>query len=104
MVGILAPKSSSDKIGRALTMTIPQPTDSCHPASPARWRGILAPLAVLMARLDRWRERRRMAAELERLAAIGDYLLRDVGLDPGAVRRSQPAAPAQAVPRKRPIA
>jgi uncharacterized protein YjiS (DUF1127 family) len=85
-------------------MTISQPTDSCRPASPARWRAILAPLAALIAHIGRWRERRRMAAELERLAATGDYLLRDVGLDPEAVRRARPATPAQAVPRKRPIA
>ncbi|HEX6121153.1 MAG TPA: hypothetical protein VFZ03_17030 [Dongiaceae bacterium] len=42
-----------------------------------------------------------MAAELERLAAIGDYLLRDVGLDPEVVRRSRSA---QTVLRKRPTA
>ena len=85
-------------------MTISQPTGSCRPSSPARWPALFAPLAESIAHIRRWRERRRVAAELERLAAIGDYLLRDVGLDPGAVRRSQPAAPAQAVPRKRPIA
>jgi hypothetical protein len=33
-----------------------------------------------------------VAAELARLAAIGDYLLRDVGLDPSAARSDQPAA------------
>ncbi|HEU4826786.1 MAG TPA: hypothetical protein VFS85_09930 [Dongiaceae bacterium] len=85
-------------------MTISQPAGNCRPSSTAGWPALLAPLAGLIARIGRWRERRRVAAELERLAAIGDYLLRDVGLDPGAVRRSQPAAPAQAVPRKRPIA
>ena len=85
-------------------MTISQPTGNCRPSSPARWPTLLAPLAGLIARIGRWRERRRVAAELERLAAIGDYLLRDVGLDPEVARRSQPAAPAQASPRKPPIA
>jgi uncharacterized protein YjiS (DUF1127 family) len=85
-------------------MTISQPTGSCRSPSPARWPALLAPLAGLIGRIGRWRERRRVAAELERLAAIGDYLLRDVGLDPGAVRRNQPAPPAQAIPRKQPTA
>jgi uncharacterized protein YjiS (DUF1127 family) len=86
-------------------MTISQPTGNCRPSSPARGRpALLAPLAGLIARIGRWRERRRMAAELQRLAAIGDYLLRDVGLDPEVARGSRPTAPAQAVPRKRPSA
>jgi uncharacterized protein YjiS (DUF1127 family) len=85
-------------------MTISQATGNCRPSSSARRPALLAPLAGLIARIGRWRERRRVAAELERLAAIGDYLLRDVGLDPGAVRRNQPAVPAQAIPRKRPTA
>jgi uncharacterized protein YjiS (DUF1127 family) len=38
-----------------------------------------------------WRERRRAKADLARLADAGDYLLRDVGLDP-KLARENPAA------------
>jgi uncharacterized protein YjiS (DUF1127 family) len=38
-----------------------------------------------------WRERRRARADLARLAEAGDYLLRDVGLDP-KLARENPAA------------
>jgi uncharacterized protein YjiS (DUF1127 family) len=37
--------------------------------------------------LAHWRRRRRDDAELARLAQVGDYLLRDVGLDPDLARR-----------------
>ncbi|MGH6892676.1 MAG: hypothetical protein ACREEP_10490 [Dongiaceae bacterium] len=39
-----------------------------------------------------WREKRRAAAELARLAAAGDHLLRDIGLDPGLARNNPAAA------------
>jgi uncharacterized protein YjiS (DUF1127 family) len=98
---ILPPKCKSGKIDRALTMTISQPTSEQRPdragARP------LAFLTCLLARFVCWRERRRVAAELARLAAIGDYLLRDIGLDTSAARSGQPAALKQLLPRK-PIA
>jgi len=56
----------------------------------------------LLARFACWRERRRAAAELARLAAVGDYLLRDVGLDPSDARRDQRAALKQLLPPKPP--
>lgn len=40
----------------------------------------------------RWRERRRVAADLARLAEAGDYLLRDIGLDPNLTRQDPAAA------------
>jgi uncharacterized protein YjiS (DUF1127 family) len=43
-------------------------------------------LSWAAAILMRWHKRRRAAAELARLAQVGDYLLRDVGLDPADVR------------------
>jgi uncharacterized protein YjiS (DUF1127 family) len=35
-----------------------------------------------------WRERRRARTDLARLAEAGDYLLRDVGLDPKLAREN----------------
>ena len=51
------------------------------------------PVAIsrLTWRLARWRRRRRAQAELARLAQVGDYLLRDVGLDPDLAREDVPA-------------
>lgn len=45
--------------------------------------------------MSRWQERRRARAELGRLAQVGDYLLRDVGLDPEIVRKDPSAAAAR---------
>lgn len=45
-----------------------------------------APVRRIVRAIVRWQERRRAHAELARLAQVGDYLLRDVGLDPGQVR------------------
>jgi uncharacterized protein YjiS (DUF1127 family) len=59
-----------------------------------------AAIGKLIRRLARWRSRRREQAELARLAQVGDYLLRDVGLDPRQTRedvghvRDAKAAPA----------
>jgi uncharacterized protein YjiS (DUF1127 family) len=48
----------------------------------------------------RWRERRRVAADLARLAEAGDYLLRDIGLDP-TLTRQDPAAALDQITRDR---
>jgi uncharacterized protein YjiS (DUF1127 family) len=45
-----------------------------------------AAISRLTGRLACWRSRRRTQAELARLAEVGDYLLRDVGLDPDQTR------------------
>jgi uncharacterized protein YjiS (DUF1127 family) len=47
-----------------------------------------------------WRERRRVQSDLARLAQVGDYLLRDVGLDPGLARRD-PSATLERMTRRR---
>ena len=47
-----------------------------------------------------WRERRRAAADLARLAEAGDYLLRDVGLDPKLARENPGALLDQVTHRK----
>jgi uncharacterized protein YjiS (DUF1127 family) len=47
-----------------------------------------------------WHERRRIRAELARLAEVGDYLLRDVGLDP-TLARKDPSAALERVMRRR---
>lgn len=49
--------------------------------------GFPAAVIRLIRWLADWRRRRRDEAELARLAQVGDYLLRDVGLDPDLVRR-----------------
>jgi uncharacterized protein YjiS (DUF1127 family) len=46
-----------------------------------------------------WRERRRAKADLARLAEAGDYLLRDVGLDP-KLARDNPGALVEQVMRR----
>jgi uncharacterized protein YjiS (DUF1127 family) len=48
-----------------------------------------------------WRERRRAAADLARLAEAGDYLLRDVGLDPKLARENPGALVEQVLRRER---
>ena len=48
----------------------------------------------------RWRERRRVAADLARLAEAGDYLLQDIGLDP-TLTRQDPAAAVDRITRDR---
>jgi uncharacterized protein YjiS (DUF1127 family) len=51
-----------------------------------------------------WRTRRRAAADLARLAEAGDYLLRDVGLDPKLARENPAALVDQVIrSRSRPI-
>jgi uncharacterized protein YjiS (DUF1127 family) len=50
--------------------------------------------------IDRWRRRRRARAELAHLVQVGDYLLRDVGLDP-KLARMDPRATAQRLMRRR---
>ena len=48
-----------------------------------------------------WRERRRAKADLARLAEAGDYLLRDVGLDPKLARENPAALVDQVIGRER---
>ena len=48
-------------------------------------------LAAMRA-IGRWKERRRARAELARLTQVGDYLLRDVGIDPKLARMDPSAA------------
>jgi uncharacterized protein YjiS (DUF1127 family) len=55
--------------------------------------------------IGRWRERRRARAEVVRLAQVGDYLLRDVGIDPKLARMNPSAAAERFVERRQqPIA
>jgi uncharacterized protein YjiS (DUF1127 family) len=54
-------------------------------------RGASGWLAAMRA-IGRWRQRRRARAELTRLAQVGDYLLRDVGIDPKLARMDPSAA------------
>ncbi len=56
-------------------------------------------MSRLTWRLARWRRRRRAQAELARLAQVGDYLLRDVGLDPDLARMDTPATLEKLTPR-----
>lgn len=65
-------------------MTISQSSLS-RGSGPRRW------LAAIRA-FQCWQERREARAELARLARIGDYLLRDVGIDPKLARRDPSAA------------
>jgi uncharacterized protein YjiS (DUF1127 family) len=48
-----------------------------------------------------WRERQRAKADLARLAEAGDYLLRDVGLDPKLARENPAALVDQVMHRER---
>jgi uncharacterized protein YjiS (DUF1127 family) len=50
--------------------------------------------------IGRWRERRRARAEVVRLAQVGDYLLRDVGIDP-KLARMDPSTTAERFMRRR---
>jgi uncharacterized protein YjiS (DUF1127 family) len=59
-------------------------------------------LSRMMQRFARWRAVRRANADLDRLAQVGDYMLRDIGLDP-----KEPRPDASAIldrPRRPPIA
>jgi uncharacterized protein YjiS (DUF1127 family) len=83
-------------------MTISQ--SSSNPGSSAR-SGLQPASAASFGRLiflalARWRERRRVKADLARLAEAGDYLLRDVGLDPQEARQD-PAAALEQLTRRR---
>ena len=72
-------------------MTISQPSSNdCSSCVDARPRVVSAAslVAFVQLALARWRERRRAKADLARLAEAGDYLLRDVGLDPTLTRRN----------------
>lgn len=61
-------------------------------SSSSQGSGPLRPLLWSLRRaLACWCERRRAKADLARLADVGDYLLRDVGLDP-KLARENPAA------------
>ena len=75
-------------------MTISQPSSSagssCAEARPRAVWAVSFGRFVHLA-LVRWRERKRAKADLARLAEAGDYLLRDVGLDP-TMARQNPAA------------
>ena len=55
---------------------------------------------ALVRRFARWQERRRAMADLARLAATGDHLMRDIGLDAEVVR-DNPAAAANDLIRRR---
>jgi uncharacterized protein YjiS (DUF1127 family) len=83
-------------------MTISQ--SSSNPGSNAR--AALRPVSALsfgrqiFLAVARWRERRRVRADLERLADAGDYLLRDVGLDPLQTRQD-PVATLEKLTRRR---
>jgi uncharacterized protein YjiS (DUF1127 family) len=48
-----------------------------------------------------WQERCQARAELARLAQVGDYLLRDIGIDP-KLARTDPSATAEHFLRHRP--
>jgi uncharacterized protein YjiS (DUF1127 family) len=77
-------------------MTISQSSSSC--SSKAGLAGIggrsllLAGPLMVLRRFAQWQERRRTAADLARLAATGDHLLRDIGLDPSMAHRKPGAA------------
>lgn len=76
-------------------MTISQSSSNCTSSAGLVGAGARSPfLAIplaLVRRFAEWQDRRRAAAELARLAAIGDYLLRDIGLDPGTARSNRAA-------------
>lgn len=55
----------------------------------------------LTTAIHRWQERRRARAELARLVQVGDYLLRDIGIDP-RLARTDPSATAEHFLRRRP--
>lgn len=68
-------------------MTISQSSSSL--GSGPRWGGRwLTQIRVLQC----WQERRRARAELARLTQVGDYLLRDVGIDPKLARMDPSSA------------
>ena len=78
-------------------MTISQPCASR--ASEPIVGGILG---RMIRRFARWRALRRANADLDRLAQVGAYMLRDIGLDP-----NEPRPDASAIldrPRRPPIA
>ena len=81
-------------------MTISQ--SSLSQGSGPRWSG--AWLRAIRT-IGRWRERRRARAEVVRLAQVGDYLLRDIGIDPKATRMNPSEAAERFMERRqRPIA
>ena len=71
-------------------MTISQPS-----SSQGSGLFLIAALGRLILAVTRWQERRRVEAELVRLLQVGDYLLRDVGLDPKLARLDPSAAAAK---------
>ena len=82
-------------------MTISQSSSSpgSSPASTQLRSLWLAPWALYRA-VARWSERRRVSADLKRMAEAGDYLLLDIGLDPELVRKD-PAALLDQLTRRR---
>lgn len=77
-------------------MTISQPSSNQGPRS----AGALSVAGMLYRALVCWRERRRTASELSRLAATGDHLLKDIGLDPELARANRAAALEQVMRRR----
>ena len=61
---------------------------------------LFSSLARLLQAIGCGRKRRKAEAELRRLMQVGDYLLRDVGLDPKQARMDLSAATEQFMRRK----
>ncbi|HEY1383387.1 MAG TPA: hypothetical protein VGF43_07215 [Dongiaceae bacterium] len=83
-------------------MTISQSSSSpgCNARAALQPASATAFGRLIFLALARWRERRRARADLARLAEAGDYLLRDVGLDP-LLTRQDPAAALEEITRRR---
>lgn len=84
-------------------MTISQPSSNQSPSCAGAWTGAAwgVSWARALAHALAYRcERRRAAADLQRLAAAGDHLLRDVGLDPKLAREDLAAAVDQVMRRE----
>ena len=84
-------------------MTISQPSSHDSSSGAGAWSGAAwgASWARALAHALSYRcERRRAAADLQRLAAAGDHLLRDVGLDPKLARENPAAAVDQVMRRE----
>ena len=74
-------------------MTISQSSSSCSSRADLAVRQAIHPAFwKWLEHLARWQQKRRAAAELARLAATGDHLLRDIGLEPQMIRSSPAAA------------
>lgn len=87
-------------------MTISQSSPSCV-SGPAAFRpgSAMSFGRFIFLAVARWREHRRVTADLARLAEVGDHLLKDIGLDPKLARADGPAAiEAAMLERDNPIA